>query len=276
MIFQEYAPLARVTLKVLPLHQHVIHMALGVVGELGELIDATKKVAIYGKEWDKTNLTEEVGDVAWYIANYCDDMQVHPGILQTAFDSGFIDGFKQRDKISSALDIGGNLLVLALAANAACLQLTTAKPGEADAVQAVAGLANILGVFCSMVDVDISEALEKNIAKLKARYGDKFSEHSALNRDLGAERVVLEGGDLKTNLSQLHAVAVETAIENGATAEEVAAAALDSDNHLNTANPSATLFLVTSKPVPDAVVALDDTPLAGGSCKVDEPCDGCQ
>lgn len=33
----------------------------------------------------------------------------------------------------------------------------------------------------------------QNIAKLKARYPDKFTEHDALNRDLEGERRVLEG-----------------------------------------------------------------------------------
>lgn len=36
------------------------------------------------------------------------------------------------------------------------------------------------------------EAFFKNNAKLKARYGEKFSEHAALNRDLKAERAILE------------------------------------------------------------------------------------
>jgi hypothetical protein len=34
--------------------------------------------------------------------------------------------------------------------------------------------------------------MEKNIAKLKARYGDKFSEESAEHRDLKTEREILE------------------------------------------------------------------------------------
>ena len=36
------------------------------------------------------------------------------------------------------------------------------------------------------------EIMEKNIEKLKARYGDKFTEKSALNRDLEQERKTLE------------------------------------------------------------------------------------
>ena len=37
------------------------------------------------------------------------------------------------------------------------------------------------------------EAMERNIAKLKARYGDKFTAHAALNRDLDKERAAMEG-----------------------------------------------------------------------------------
>ncbi len=39
----------------------------------------------------------------------------------------------------------------------------------------------------------MQECMEKNIAKLKARYGDKFTQHAALNRDLDKERRALEG-----------------------------------------------------------------------------------
>lgn len=39
----------------------------------------------------------------------------------------------------------------------------------------------------------IPEAIDANIRKLNARYGDKFSAKRALNRDLEKEREVLEG-----------------------------------------------------------------------------------
>mgnify|MGYP001580516215 CR=1 FL=1 len=38
----------------------------------------------------------------------------------------------------------------------------------------------------------LQEALDKNIAKLKVRFGDKFREDAAINRDLPAERKALE------------------------------------------------------------------------------------
>ena len=50
--------------------------------------------------------------------------------------------------------------------------------------------------YCAIIadelDVDFSEVMERNIAKLKARYGEKFSEDRANQRDLGTERDILE------------------------------------------------------------------------------------
>lgn len=45
------------------------------------------------------------------------------------------------------------------------------------------------------VGSSFEEAFERNIAKLRARYPDKFTEDKAINRDLAAERRALEGID---------------------------------------------------------------------------------
>lgn len=49
-----------------------------------------------------------------------------------------------------------------------------------------------IGVMSSELGVDLEEIMEKNIAKLKKRYGEKFTEAAALTRDLDAERKILE------------------------------------------------------------------------------------
>lgn len=50
--------------------------------------------------------------------------------------------------------------------------------------------------YCAIVadelDLDLSKVLDTNIAKLKARYGDKFTEEAADKRDLKTEREILE------------------------------------------------------------------------------------
>ena len=48
-------------------------------------------------------------------------------------------------------------------------------------------------IGCDELGMEYIEVIRRNIAKLKARYPVKFTEENALNRDLEAERVVLEG-----------------------------------------------------------------------------------
>jgi NTP pyrophosphatase (non-canonical NTP hydrolase) len=45
----------------------MLHAAVGVAGEVGELVDAIKKVAIYGKPVDRANVIEELGDLNFYM-----------------------------------------------------------------------------------------------------------------------------------------------------------------------------------------------------------------
>lgn len=47
-------------------------------------------------------------------------------------------------------------------------------------------------IFLRELNIDFYQALTNNINKLAERYGDKFSEYKALNRDLDAERKILE------------------------------------------------------------------------------------
>lgn len=46
---------------------HLMHMAMGVSGESGEILDAIKKVVIYQKDVDFDNLIEELGDIEFYL-----------------------------------------------------------------------------------------------------------------------------------------------------------------------------------------------------------------
>lgn len=46
---------------------HNLHMAVGVSGEAGELLDAIKKAVIYRKPLDRANVIEELGDLEFYM-----------------------------------------------------------------------------------------------------------------------------------------------------------------------------------------------------------------
>lgn len=49
-----------------------------------------------------------------------------------------------------------------------------------------------IGYLCATQGWNLEDIMERNIEKLKVRFGDKFSMHKALNRNLEAEREVLE------------------------------------------------------------------------------------
>lgn len=57
---------------------HLLHMAVGVAGEGGELLDAFKKHVIYNKELDRANVVEELGDLEFYM----EGIRAHLGITR--------------------------------------------------------------------------------------------------------------------------------------------------------------------------------------------------
>jgi len=71
MDIREYEINAKKTLADLPLDKQNIHLILGMVTEAGELADVFKKYVAYGREIDWVNVTEEIGDLMWYIINFC-------------------------------------------------------------------------------------------------------------------------------------------------------------------------------------------------------------
>ena len=46
---------------------NLIHSAIGISGESGELLDAVKKHVIYNKPLDRENVIEELGDLEFYM-----------------------------------------------------------------------------------------------------------------------------------------------------------------------------------------------------------------
>lgn len=60
-------PGADIVATLTPEDAHALHMAVGVAGEAGELLDAVKKAAIYSKPIDRENVVEELGDLEFYM-----------------------------------------------------------------------------------------------------------------------------------------------------------------------------------------------------------------
>ena len=195
MKFSEYIPLAIRTCKYLPFADHINHMGLGIVGEMGEIVDQLKKAYIYGKPLDQVNIVEEVGDVAWYVAGV---VQFYPN-LHSFIESDELKNNINYEKLDEAKsEITRTVLLNTMSAANLVVDmgiLADETGGPSDEGEEVAKtLCMFLFATAVLLDVDLSQACEVNIAKLAKRYGDKYSDYAAINRDIDAERAVLEAG----------------------------------------------------------------------------------
>jgi NTP pyrophosphatase (non-canonical NTP hydrolase) len=183
----EYQLLASRTCPDLPgEHQNERHMNLGVITEIGEVLDIFKKNLAYNKPFDVVNLGEELADIAWYIVNKCRFQEIP---LDDDFDT-------VKAEIKELLDtqmFTQSDLPIGLKAEALMHPLLQTYCGptnnifSAPIVQ-LAMLANIAEWY----ELDFFQCLTNNIDKLKVRYPEKFTEEAAQNRDLDAERIELE------------------------------------------------------------------------------------
>lgn len=77
-----------------PAKCHLWHMITGVQGEVGELTDALKKHIIYGKELDRENVIEELGDVEFYLEGIRQGLEISRTETLTANQAKLAERYK--------------------------------------------------------------------------------------------------------------------------------------------------------------------------------------
>ena len=91
-----------------------LHCVIGISTEAAELLDAYKKHIYYGKPLDVVNISEEIGDVMWYVANLCRLLNFDiEKILDTNLQKlklRYPDKFDSEKAINRDLDAERNLL----------------------------------------------------------------------------------------------------------------------------------------------------------------------
>lgn len=179
----EYQVLAMRTATRMGIKKDILHASLGLVTEVGELCDHLKRVLAYGVPFDPVNVMEEAGgDTMWYAALLCDTLRHR---LEDYFP-------KQQLTLDSV-----DRLALDAAFYAAAVANGVNFRAEHDLEQTydhdLRKLISTLSKICEACGYSLEQGMERNIAKLQQRYPDQFTEYSALNRDLGAERAALSG-----------------------------------------------------------------------------------
>ena len=104
MEINEYQRLAMKTLNPkLDKKDILINGVMGLCGESGEAIDIVKKYLAQGHELNKEHLLEELGDIAWYLAELATILEVDLDTILTnnikKLSKRYPDGFKEEDSI---------------------------------------------------------------------------------------------------------------------------------------------------------------------------------
>ena len=182
MNLEEYKFLAEKTLSTgfhsNPKLEKILHASLGLATEIEELL------INYVDNVDPTNILEEVGDLCWYLSIF---YREYPEIDESPKSSLV---FEENTPEVLIMNMLKSILKIQ---DIVKKKLYYNKEINKE----------LLSTLVSLIDSDIKSYLghyslnieavwEKNIAKLKARYGDKFTSERAINRDLETEKKILE------------------------------------------------------------------------------------
>ena len=87
----------------------LLHAAIGMVTETGEIQDQLKKYIFYGKPLDKVNLKEEIGDSLYYTALMCNVLGLtFEEVLERNVEklqARYPKGFTQKDAVERNLEV---------------------------------------------------------------------------------------------------------------------------------------------------------------------------
>lgn len=105
MKINEYQELAMKTLNPnLDKKDVLINGVMGLCGESGEVIDLVKKHLAQGHELDKEKMINELGDVAWYLAEtaYCLDVDLETVLIKNIekLKKRYPEGFDENRSIN--------------------------------------------------------------------------------------------------------------------------------------------------------------------------------
>lgn len=148
----------------------------------GNLMDFVKKGVAYNKPIDQTKFQDFVADLniaALTLQNYGhpnsfqekEDLQINPRLFHGI--SGVVtEGAELLEAMQKALDTG--------------------SWDDTNLIEEIGDIAWYEAILLDELNEDFYPILTKIIAKLRARYPDKYSDANAIDRDLTLERKILE------------------------------------------------------------------------------------
>jgi len=173
-MFKEYQSQAKRTCPSLGEKLDLPHMVLGMNTEIVELEDAIKVR-------DFVNVSEELADIHWYLANYC------------TFRKKELSNFSEAEIRYQDVTVEALYPLVAELQDLVKKYIAYSKPiPEPKEIELLMRISFVLGGLYTRYNLSLEKSLENNIEKLRVRFPEKFSEENAVNRNLVEERKTLE------------------------------------------------------------------------------------
>jgi NTP pyrophosphatase (non-canonical NTP hydrolase) len=194
MNWKEYLPLAEKTLSDQfncqeEFYQKILHAVIGSLTEIEEILQNYNLEFNLITDLDKQgSIAEETADIFWYLSILFRELQIDDYNTQLANEfEELTESYQPFILLMTYLKV--NLKFL----DSLKKKIYYNKPiDKENIVKYTKDMYSLLVHYCVMHGADFESILDKNIAKLKSRYGDKFSSEKAIDRDLEAERKILE------------------------------------------------------------------------------------
>jgi len=166
----------------------LLHAALGMCSEAGEVYEwmSTPKTP---SVLQNAELIAELGDCLWYfnLAVHSFHIDFHSMCAVSALAA---DDFYNVESFYDNVGLGAELMATGAGKVSDLTKASIFYGRFVDLASLAGGLSNYLSgiiLCCRALKVTLEEVMEKNIAKLRARYGDIFSEEKANKRDIQKE-----------------------------------------------------------------------------------------
>lgn len=188
----EYLPLAEKTLSTEfhcdKRYEKILHAVMGSLTEVEELLENYDDNGNLLTDVNKQgSVAEESADIYWYLSILFRELGINT-VDTTTFDETEL----KKKPFSALLSFTKtSLKFLDLLKKKLYYNKTI---DETVMIEYSIKMFTNLNSYCMIYKTDINDILNKNIEKLKARYGEKFTSERAINRNLENERKILEGG----------------------------------------------------------------------------------
>ncbi len=174
--------------EVIQANEFILNDTIDAVVALSEILDQIKKNSFYGKKFDEIKISTALNSASFFINR----AQLNLRLSDDSLDCGSLnhkDDLKVNPRLFHA--------IIGIATESAelleAMKLDTKEFDRVNILEELGDLNWYEAIAVDELNADMEvDVLDRVIAKLRARYPDKFTSENAINRDLVKERQVLE------------------------------------------------------------------------------------